>query len=239
MPSIMGPFPRNHIFWWKIPFRIKKISNQITCDWHPRISGYIGNGLTTWSSRLWTRIQWINNGTSCLMVKLRRHRHRSRSGTNGTGGRHGRTILMVMAQRVIDHWICWCHITGQTGRIPARFIRRSIGGGGRCQCGRTGTRRKRTRYHTARRCRRTKCRRSDGLLLVMVVGGGGGRWHVRIHSGCWRCGRCATIRMLWRWAARWTGGAVVDDGSKAGFYGWGAGRTLEQLLMMELLMILG
>lgn len=171
------------------------------------------------------------------MVELRRHRHGGgRRAHRAGGGGHRRPILVVVAQRVIDHGLPGGDVGRQPGRVPARLV--GGGGVGGCGGGEGGRALEAAGHHRAGGGGRPESGRRHGLLLVVVVGGGGGRRHVRVHPGGGRRGGRAAAGVLGRGTARRTGRAVVDYRRQAGFDGGGTGRTLEQLLMVELLVVL-
>lgn len=74
---------------------------------------------------------------------------------------------------------------------------------------------------------------------MVMVGRSRGRGHVRIHPRGRRRGRSAAVRVLRRRASGRAGGTVIDGRDEAGGVDGGRRRAGEQLLMMELLVILG
>lgn len=176
---------------------------KLTCNGHPRIPRYIRQRLAGGRRpRLLARRERIHNGAGRLMVELCSDGHGRGGGTHRASrcrySRRGRPILMMMSQCIVDHGVCWRHITRQPSRIPARFIRGGIDGGCRRQCSTTGTRRagrEGTGYHGRGGSRVEGGRRHRLLLLVVVVSGGR---HVRIHSAARRTGTT-----VWRRGATW------------------------------------
>ena len=230
---------------------------------HPWISRYVRNARLSCIAGLLTRGERIDDTgcRRCLMIELCGCGHRCRR--NGWRrwcrwykSTRCTTILMMMAQRVVDHWIgrTRCYITRETCSVTTRFVTR-CGVNCRSKC-RTRCRwRTKTWYHW----RTTKSSSGYGLLLLMMMmcRRSGNIW---IHAWCCPRGRwrwCRTTRMLWTRTrrTRWTVLRVISGrGSRCRqarfktrswarttrtpLYRTLISCTCEQLLMMKLLVIL-
>lgn len=82
-----------------------------TCNRHPGVSGYVGDGLSAWSGGLRAGVEGIDDGAGGLMVELGRDGHGGGSGADGTGGGNGGTVLVMMAEGVVDHGVGGRHIS--------------------------------------------------------------------------------------------------------------------------------